>query len=116
MDLLTFLIDRNVPNFQHYNRTKISGVSSILEAFRKPSLPSNDFDVDSAWKTVTFFSSEDRIEEFLTAIARGEITKASIASLTANLRVPAAMSFEEQRRYYTGLIVTTIEDAQRQTP
>lgn len=110
MDLLAFLVDRNVPNSQHYNRTKISGTSSILKAFRKPALSSTDFKVDSAWKAATFFYPGDRIEEFLTAIARGEITKASIASCAANLRVPAYMSLEEQRRNYAGLIAAVIED------
>ena len=113
MDLLAFLIDRNVPNSQYYNRTKISGVSLILKAFCKPALSSTDFEMDSAWKAATFFYPEDRIEEFLTAIARGEITKASIAGRAANFRVPVYMSFEEQRRRYAGLIAAAIEDAHR---
>jgi hypothetical protein len=109
IDLLAFLIDRTVPNSEHYNRTKISGTSSILKAFRKPALSSTDFEVDRAWNDATFYYPEDHIENFLTAVARGEITKVTIARRAANIQVPHYMRFEEQRSNYVALVASAIQ-------
>jgi hypothetical protein len=115
MDLLAFLVDRNIENIEHYNRTKISGVSSILKAFPKPALCSTDFKVDAAWKEASFYYPGDRIEEFLIAVARGEITKASIARLSRNLRIPTYMGIQAQRRSYSELIASAIHEVEERT-
>jgi hypothetical protein len=98
MDLVFFLIDSDVENYQYYNKYKVSGTSVLLKTFRRIGVSSDDFQVDRTLKeTMLYYRSTD-VGSVLEKLVRGEITHAQIAELERRYASIDLLSYNTQRR------------------
>jgi hypothetical protein len=98
MDMVFFLIDSEVPNFQYYNKYKVSGTSVLLKTFRKVGISSDDFPVDrSLQNTVLYYQGTD-VGAILKEVARGAITKKQIQEMEKKYAEESLISFETQQQ------------------
>jgi hypothetical protein len=98
VDLVFFLIDSAVENYQYYNKYKVSGTSVLLKTFRRVGVSSDDFLIDRTLKdTVLYYRGTD-VGSVLEKLVCGEITHAQIAELERRYAAIDLLSYETQRR------------------
>jgi glycosyltransferase involved in cell wall biosynthesis len=98
VDLVFFLIDSDVENYQYYNKYKVSGTSVLLKTFRRVGVSSDDFPIDRTLKeTVLYYHGTD-VGSVLEKIVRGEITHAQVAEMERRYAGIDLLSYETQRR------------------
>ncbi len=98
MDLVFFLIDSEVDNFQYYNKYKVSGTSVLLKTFRKIGVSSDDFHIDRTLKDTVFHYHGTDVYSVLERILHGEIKKTYIAEMEKRYDEIDLLSFETQQR------------------
>lgn len=97
MDIVLFLIDRDVKTYRNYNRYKISGTSSLIKAFRKAGAASTDFLVDASLSDKCFYYDGTDIKSLLRQIDEGHITAEDVRLKTEKYDQERMFSFVSQQ-------------------
>ncbi len=96
-DLVLFLVDASVDDCARYNRTKITGSSTLVKAFRRASIASNDFRLDAVLADACVRHDGDRIDDVFEAIASGRLTRADARAMERTHDANPALSREAQK-------------------
>ena len=97
MDIVLFLVDREVAGIALYNRYKITGTSSLVKAFRKAGAFSTDFVVDDSLADKCFSYPGTDVASLLRQIADGLITTADVRAKTLRYEGQGLFGFREQQ-------------------
>ncbi|MCX6917272.1 MAG: hypothetical protein NT167_30250 [Verrucomicrobia bacterium] len=108
MDIVLFLIDREVGNMKHYNHYKISGTSTLMKGFRKAGASSTDFPVDSSLADKCFYYPGGDIGRMLSQINDGSITAADARRRMAAYEGQSLFSFSAQQARLVSIIQRVI--------
>lgn len=98
MDLVLFLIDRDVENAEYYNKYKISGTSSLLKAFRKVGVASSDFPIDRTLLDTVFTYPGTDIGAFLRGLSQGQVGRERLAEMERRYADKRVLDFATQQR------------------
>lgn len=105
MDLIAYLIDPEVPDFNLYNKVKISGTSNLCLYFNKPVLIQENYPIEEKLaKRAVFYKKS--VGEFFDAILDRRIDKADFGK-----NCLSESEWKNQYAHDTGHYLSLIEDA-----
>ena len=110
VDLVLFLIDASVGNFDQYNRYKISGTSTLAKAFGKAVACSTEFTVDEMLADRCFYYEGADLKSLLTLINEGKLTAGDIEDKVLSSAGSAVPTFDDQRDHLVSLVARAVED------
>ena len=104
VDLVMFLIDATVRNYDLYNRYKISGTATLAKGFQKICAASRDFPVDATLVDKCFFYDGSHVEQIFEQIEDGSINKTLIRKMEAGYANQGILSREVQKARLLGAL------------
>jgi hypothetical protein len=103
-DAVAFLIDKDVgENYYLYNKYKATGTSVFCLSFGAPCIVSSDFLLDSGLSEKAVIYSGTHIEEVVSGIANGSLSKEYFRKLK-DIPVSEIYSYQYQRRHYRKML------------
>ncbi|MEI7935617.1 MAG: hypothetical protein WCK27_02910 [Verrucomicrobiota bacterium] len=108
VDIVLFLIDREVRNTKHYNHYKISGTSTLMKGFRKAGASSTDFPVDSSLADKCFYYPGGDIGRLLSQIRDGNVAADDVRRRIATYEGKSLFSFSEQQARLVSIVQRVI--------
>lgn len=102
MDYLLPLIDRNVPNFKKYNKSKITSTQLMSLAFSLPMINSDDFEMNSKFKNLSINYHGLKLEEGLKKAIN--INKKEYNNLLKKFDLIEEIKFEYQKFKYQSIV------------
>ena len=100
--ILSYLIHPGMKYANTYNKTKITGTSTVLKSIKRIPLSSDFFNIDRVYKDTAFLYKDEKIEDFLFRIINGEITISKVKEIYGHISIDK-YSFESQKQQYLNL-------------
>ncbi|RLC57712.1 MAG: hypothetical protein DRH89_02875 [Candidatus Cloacimonadota bacterium] len=98
-DLIAYLIHPELKYGNDYNRTKITGTSTIIKTIPKVPVCGNSFRIDNAYKDIAITYPDTDLDYFFNQILNGKINKEYINKLQKKIDI-SKYSFNSQKEMY----------------
>ncbi len=98
LDLVLFLIDRNVADCELYNRYTIPCTSIWVNSFHKACAASRDFRLDERLKDKCIFYEGSRVEQLFESIENGSVNRELLGEMESRYASDTSLSRDEQKQ------------------